>query len=405
MATDVEVAIVGGGVMGACTAWRAALRGRDVAVFERFARGHAHGSSHGTARIFRLAYPDADYVAMATGGLALWDELEAASGVTLRNRVGALDHGEPAEIAAIAANLATAGIAHEELTPADVAARWPGLRCDRAAVFHPAGGTVDAGATVLAALDVAEQAGAVVREECGVDRLEVLGDHAVLHTPDGPVSAKVVVVAVGAWVGRVLGPRPPDGPVLGHRASLPPMVVTREQPAHYDLLDDVVDGPGDPWPSFIHYSHDGPPKTSGIDEPVWGYGLPTPDGRLKLGEHHTGEVVAWIAHDRTGGPRGGTAIDEPPVDDVVPVDEVSLERMRAYARDWVPGVVPESGEPERCLYTTTPTTDFVLDRVGPVVVAAGFSGHGFKFAPRIGDLLADMADGAPAPAARFRLPT
>jgi sarcosine oxidase len=77
--------------------------------------------------------------------------------------------------------------------------------------------------------------------------------------------------------------------------------------------------------------------------------------------------------------------------------------MRDYARRWLPGVVPESAEPERCLYTTTPTTDFVLDRVGPVVVAAGFSGHGFKFAPRIGQLLADMADGSVASAPRFHL--
>lgn len=401
MGTDVEVAVIGGGVMGACVAWRAALGGRDAHVFEQFDRGHVHGSSHGTARIFRLAYPDADYVAMARTALPLWDELEAASGVTVRSRTGELDHGDPAEIAAITANLADAGLDHEVLTPAEVAARWPGLTCDRTAVFHPQGGTVDATATVLAALDVATSRGATVHDRCPVEHLEVAGDAVVLHTESGKIRARRAVVAAGAWVGSVLGEV--MGVSSGATSALPEMVVTREQPVHFERRPDCRRGPspgeeraiGDvPWPSFIHWSDAGPTKTSGVTEPVWGYGMQTPDGRIKVGEHHTGEVVARIGPGRR---------DRPPVDDVAPIDQARLERLRAYAQRWLPGVDPETAEPERCLYTSTASTDFVIDRVGPVVVAAGFSGHGFKFAPAVGELVAGMLAGTSVPPTRFAL--
>lgn len=201
MDTDVDLVIVGAGVMGACAAWRLAARGRNVHVLEQFDRGHAHGSSHGTARIFRLAYPEADYVALARATLPLWNELEDVSGVALRSRVGELDHGEPTDIHAIAANLAAVGLAHEVLSPADVAARWPGLRCDRGAVFHPDGGTVNATATVLAALDAATELGATVDEHQAVDHIETRGDDVIVHTADGRVTARNVVVTAGAWVG------------------------------------------------------------------------------------------------------------------------------------------------------------------------------------------------------------
>ncbi len=131
-----------------------------------------------------------------------------------------------------------------------------------------------------------------------------------------------------------------------------------------------------------------------MTEPVWGYGMQTPDGRIKVGEHHTGEVVARI---------GRGSHEPPPVAEVAPVDKARLERMRDYARAWLPGVDPDTAEPERCLYTSTASTDFVVDRAGSLVVAAGFSGHGFKFAPAIGELVAGMLDGTSAPPARFAL--
>jgi sarcosine oxidase len=82
---------------------------------------------------------------------------------------------------------------------------------------------------------------------------------------------------------------------------------------------------------------------------------------------------------------------------------VQLAALRSYVRAWLPGADPDSFAPISCTYTSTPDEDFVLDRAGPFVVGAGFSGHGFKFAPTVGLILADLAVGSgPAPDA-FRL--
>jgi sarcosine oxidase len=104
-----------------------------------------------------------------------------------------------------------------------------------------------------------------------------------------------------------------------------------------------------------------------------------------VAEHHTGPVVD--PDERSFDP-----------------DPAGVDRVRRYAGEWLPGLVPEPASVTTCLYTTTPTEDFVLDRVGPVVVASPCSGHGFKFTPEIGRLVAGLAMGAPPEVPRFTLP-
>ena len=130
-----------------------------------------------------------------------------------------------------------------------------------------------------------------------------------------------------------------------------------------------------PWPSFIHYR-----------EPFAAYGLETPGEGVKLGEHHAGAVVT-DPDGRRGRPERG-------------------ERATARVRGGSGSLASSRSRPptRTCLYTSTPTEDFVIDRVGPVVICSPCSGHGFKFAPVVGELVADLADGSPAPE-RFRLDT
>ncbi len=99
----------------------------------------------------------------------------------------------------------------------------------------------------------------------------------------------------------------------------------------------------------------------------------------------------------------GTGIPIDPDEPRPPVDRQRLERLSAYVAQHLPGVDPEPVGATRCLYATTPTEDFVIDRVGSVVVGVGFSGHGFKFTPAVGRLLADLADAATTSPPRFRL--
>lgn len=363
MPDDVDVMLIGGGLMGAASAWSLARRGRDVLLVEQFGPGHRRGSSHGSARIVRRAYQDALYTRLTGRAFELWRELEDASGTGLLRMLGGLDVGDRHELAAITDQLAAAGVRHESLPAAEAEARWPGMRFPGPALFHPQAGTVDAEAAVDAFTDQAARRGTKLRYDTAATALDVDGDHARIVLADGTrVRARTVVVAAGAWV----------APLLSGRVALPPLRVTQQDVFHFPRRDPSAE----PWPSLIHL---GP-------HPVYhlagGRDGGTEDDR-KFAEHHGGRLT--------------TAVDR---DDVV--DPAVRRRAVDYVRRWLPGLDPTPRRETTCLYTRTDSEDFVLDRFGPVVVCSPCSGHGAKFAPLIGELVADLVDGGEAPA-RFRL--
>ncbi|MGH9136631.1 MAG: FAD-dependent oxidoreductase, partial [Acidimicrobiales bacterium] len=137
---DVDVVVIGGGAMGSATAWWLARDGRGVVLLEQFEQGHTRGSSHGQTRIFRFAYPDPSYVAMAQASLALWREVEGDTGVRVVERTGAVDHGEPAAVSAVAQAMTAAAAPFELVPPAAAEERWPGMRFEGDVLFHPDGG-------------------------------------------------------------------------------------------------------------------------------------------------------------------------------------------------------------------------------------------------------------------------
>ncbi len=170
------------------------------------------------------------------------------------------------------------------------------------------------------------------------------------------------MVTAGAWLGSL----------LGSAAGLPPLKVTLEQVQHFAPID-----PEPEWPSFIHYRGD----------ELAVYGLRTPGEGVKVDEHHAGRV-------------------DDPNDDDRSIDLGRVAGVRDYVERWFPGLDPQPVNTSTCLYTTTPNEDFVIDRVGPIVVGSPCSGHGFKFVPLIGRMLADLADGTETVAdPRFALRT
>ena len=126
------------------------------------------------------------------------------------------------------------------------------------------------------------------------------------------------------------------------------------------------------WPGFNHYPGTGAEYKNWYS-PV--YGMQTPGEGIKAGWHGVGPVVD---------PDRRSFQPEP----------VQLAALQDYARTWLPGVDADAFEAISCTYTTTPDEDFILDRIGPVVIGAGFSGHGFKFTPVIGRILAEAEDKA-----------
>lgn len=353
---DADVVVVGGGAMGSSAAWQLATRGVDVVLLERFEEGHTRGASHGASRIFRLTYPEPVYVELARRALDLWRELEDRSGTTLLTTTGGVNHGRPAALAELAGTLAALGEPGTWLERGAAAERWPGMRFDGRVLFHRHTGRVHADDAVAALRSSAEKAGAVTHFEIPVTEIVPLGDDRVeVRTRDRIYRARVVVVTAGAWTAKL----------LGRLVPLPPLVVTQEQPAYFAPKPDLV------WPAFIHYRR--------IDEV---YGLDTPGEGVKVGEHGTGVRV------------------DPDRRDFRP-EPARLQELRRYVHDWFPGLDPDVFTPISCTYTTTPKSDFILDRAGPIVVGAGFSGHGFKFVPAIGRVLADLALGGRCPDPRF----
>ncbi|MWV48890.1 N-methyl-L-tryptophan oxidase [Rathayibacter sp. VKM Ac-2803] len=360
--TGRDVVVVGAGIVGAAAARTLAERGDRVLVLERFERGHDRGSSHGETRIFRRGYVEDDYRALTGRAATEWARLEAESGRRLFTPTGAIDHGDASALLAIEEAFARDGIPVERLDAAEASRRWPGLRFETDVLLHPEGGRLDAAAAIEALLESAQAHGATVRASVGVHEIRERDGGVRLVTDEGPITADAVVVAAGSWTPGLVGDL-----VSTAGLGIPEVRVTQEEPAHFAT---GLDG----WPSFVH--HRGALPTI--------YGLATPGVGVKVGEHGTGRV---IDPDQRGDRR--------------PEPE-ALARLQRYVAEWVPGADAASADPISCLYDTTPTEDFVLDRVGRVTLATGFSGHGFKFGPVLGELLADLADGAEA-LERFRL--
>ncbi|GAA2581289.1 N-methyl-L-tryptophan oxidase [Dactylosporangium fulvum] len=365
-AGTVDVVVVGGGAMGSAAAWQLARQRVQVVLLERFAAGHTNGASHGASRIFRLSYPDPVHIGLAREAGRLWRELEQHTGTRLLTVTGGVDHGDHPYLDELADGLAAAGVPHHWLTPQEATERWPGIRFDTRALFHPDSGRLHADRSVAALQAAAEKSGAVVLHSTPVTAIEVLSENAVLvHTDNGSYRARRVVVAVNAWASKL----------LGGLAPLPPLRVTQEQPAHFAARESE-----DGWPSLGHRFAEGSAAAGAFFGGI--YGLATPGQGIKIGFHGVGPEVDPDHRDFTPEP-------------------AQLAALREYARQWLPGVDADVLVPISCTYTTTPDSNFVLDRHGPVVVATGFSGHGFKFAPAIGRVLADLAISGTRPDRRF----
>ncbi|MCX6526098.1 MAG: FAD-dependent oxidoreductase [Actinobacteria bacterium] len=343
-----EVAVIGAGAMGSAAAWQLARRGHSVILLEQFGQGHQQGSSHGATRIFRVAYRDPTYVRLATESLRAWAELEQESGQVLLEQSGQIDHGDPEAIEQVANNLEAAGFLAQRLSPTQAQEQWPGMRFDQAVVHSVDGGRVFADLTVA------------FHEP--VQTIDSTSDGVILQTPGRRVHARLLVIAAGAWVEELL-----PGEFL-----LPKLTVSEQVPVHFRKRN-----PSMRWPSFLHHMH------ANADALTFGaYGMESP----LSGSAATGSAASDTA--ASNAESFGLKVG---VDNATDVGQVV-----AYVNKWHPGLHPEPVSSTQCLFTSTADQQFILQRQGPIVVCSTCSGHGFKFTPMIGELVADMCEGLPA---------
>jgi sarcosine oxidase len=340
----VDVAIVGGGVMGLSTAWVLAKRGRTVVVLEQFDVGSPRCSSHGASRVYRTFYDKQHYASMALEALPLWRDLEQDVGAELLRIVGSISTLE--RIDSDRANLDALGVPYEILTADEAGARFPDVHLPGDVLHQPDTAVLAADAT-LAGLK--RRLGGAVREGARVTAIDEVGSH-IAVTGDGfTIEAETVVASCGAYAPALLS-------ACGIDLAMEP---TQETIAYFRHRSGTLP--------------DGLPVINDLGR-LQRYGLPTPSLRAyKLAEHGTGPLV------------------DPRTVDIGTTAE-RVERLAYAASEYLPGFDPEPVGAETCVYENTPDRDFVIDRRGRIVVGAGFSGHGFKFAPLIGQVLADLAD-------------
>lgn len=367
-----ELVVVGAGLLGLATGRALAAAGRDVLVVEQAAVGHDRSGSRGPSRIFRLGYEDATYVRMARLALELWRELESEADRTLLTVTGQLDLG--AGLSDVRAALQAAGAPVEELAPGAVRERWPGVAADGAALWEPESGVLAADHCLEA---LRASSGAELREGTRVTGIRPSETEVELTAQDADgagrrLSCEVVVICAGAW----------NAPLSG-MAGLPLRLrPTLEQVAYFRAGAGAGTEAGartdtDPLalPVFIERR----PRDEGGSP----YGLPT----FSPGARHGTYKVAFHGGGPPADP-GATSLDPDPAVD---------RALGAVVERLLPGLDPDPVASERCLYDNSPDEGFVIDRVGRVVIGAGTSGHGFKFGPLWGVLLASLALGTAPP--------
>jgi sarcosine oxidase len=350
-----DAIVLGTGGMGSATVLELARRGARVLGLDRYGPGHALGSSHGGSRIYRQSYlEDPAYVPLLLRAWDQWAGLVADSGSDVFVRTGGLYAGRPGG-RTFGGSLRSAeqwDLPHEVLDPVAAARRFPAFRLapDELALYEERAGYARPEATVRAQLRLAAAAGAELRFDEPVLSWEA-GPPARVRTALGAYEADRLVLTPGAWAPELAG------------LDLP-MVVER-QVMHWVAPAGPI-GPYTTNPVFI--CGDGPDQVYGfpaIDGPV---------GGVKISFFRAGEPTTPATVDRTVRPG-------------------EIEELRRRAAQVFPGLTGPSVAATVCLYTTTPDHHFVI---GPhpdhdnVVVACGFSGHGFKFVPVVGEILADL---------------
>jgi sarcosine oxidase len=349
----VDSIVVGLGAHGSAAAYHLAKRGQSVLGFDRFARGHTLASFGGLSRIIRLSYYEhASYVPLLKRAWDLWRRLERESGEALLTQTGGLYMGRPEGelVSGALASARTHDLEHELLDNADLRRRYPVFDVDPQWI-----GVLDAQAGWLAPersvethLRQAERHGATLRFAEPIERWEPDGDGVRVTTSIGSYRARRLVIAAGSWLPRLL---PQLAPHLWVERNV---LFWFEPRGELDAFARL--------PVYI---------VEDTDRLYYGFPY-DPGNGLKMAGLHFGDRVDPDTVDREAG-----AADE--------------ERVRGWLRRRMPLANGERRRAQVCMYTNSPDGHFIIDREGPVTYASACSGHGFKFASAVGEVLADLS--------------
>lgn len=358
MADAYDVIVVGLGGMGAAAAYHLSAHGLRVLGLERYDFGHGRGSSHGETRIIRLAYFEGSaYVPIVQRAYRLWQDLGERIGAPLLFRTGSLEMSEEGHdfVDRSEASCRDHGLPFELLDAAETMRRHPAFKLhpNTRAIFQPDGGFVLSEAGIRAHADLATAHGALLRtgetvlgfDETGAGRVSV-------RTDKGSYSAAQLVLTAGPWMPQLV-------PALGRSLETFKQTLGWFVPRHRELFAPSA------FPVFIHFSSEGE---------FYGFPLYGDRGVKVGGPHFAREPIDPDEPDRVASPR-------------------QVKALEGFFDRHLPDAAGPAQTPTGCIYTKTPDEHFIIDRhpaMRQALLVSACSGHGYKFAPAIGEIVADL---------------
>jgi sarcosine oxidase len=360
MSSDYEVIVVGLGAMGSATAYHLAKRSVRVGGFDQFHPPHNFGSSHGLTRIIREAYfEDPAYVPLVQRAYELWAELEKQSGQQLLLKTGGLMIGPSDGVLVSGASRSAEqhNLAHEVLNSTNLSQKFPMFKVedDPMAVWEPRAGILFPERAIQTHLELAVKLGALLKFNNPVRKWEPVGKGVRVFTDANSYTANHLVLSPGAWMNSLL----PAGSL--------PLTVERQVLYWFKPVSHLEFFAPERFPIFIRqYARD-----------RFFYGFPNLGDGVKVAFHHQGARIGPDAASQHVAPH-------------------EIDEIRNVLSEYLPDANGDLLSTAVCKYTNTPDEHFILDyrpEFPQVVVASPCSGHGFKFSPVIGEIIAEMVHG------------
>lgn len=354
-----DVIVLGAGAMGSAACYTLAQMGKKVLLLEQFEIAHNKGSTHGESRIFRFAYTNLAYAELAFQCKDLWLKLEKDAQEQLLTTLGGIDFAEDSQdhhnVLAVKSALQVLGSDYEELNHNQLAKRYPQFSFSESvkAVYSPDTGVINPTKSIKSMVQCARESSATILDNEIVQEIIPSLDSVTIITNKNQYIADKLIIASGAWTNKL----------LKYFNLKLPLEVSQEQTVYFRPLKNKNLFTSDKLPVWINYQKD------------IVYGIPCfNEIAIKVGFHHSGIYLNVDEYKQK------------------PNEEI-IDNLREYLKKYIPDLAGESFGATTCLYTTTPDHDFIVDLIPNypnIAIAAGFSGHGFKFAVGIGKALADL---------------
>ncbi len=362
MTQQFDAIVIGSGGVGSAAAYYLSRAGKKVLLLEQFELDHKNGSSYGFSRVIRYSYDNPIYVNLMRAAYPLWFSLQEEAGEELYVKTGGLDFGMPSQetFQNLKASMDTAELPYEHLSADEIRHRFPQFNPDDGmeGLFQEATGLLKTSNCVLAHVRLAQAHGATVIDQTPVTQIVPTEQGVEVHTATETYAAERVVITVGSWAKSLLADQGIDLPLKIMPCQLgfyQPLVPERFKPDTMPVF-------------FAHMNGD--------------------YGEMPYGIPHEDESIGYKMTTFYG----WNTVEHPSEIDYTPSDEW-VERIRNFARQYIPDAAGETVSTRRCLYTLTPDKHFIVDthpQYPQIAIGAGFSGHGFKFTTLMGKMLADL---------------